>query len=79
MVRLPPGTDIESCRQYLRRRAVTTRPAYPPFLDETGSSAYAREIAPRLLELPAAASMTGADITRVCEHLGEAMRRSAFD
>lgn len=78
MVRLPPGADVESCRQHLRRHAMTTRPGYPPFLDKTDAPAYARETARRLLELPAAASMTQADIARVGERLSEVLRSSAF-
>lgn len=75
MTLLPAGSNVESCREQLRSHAIETRRGYPVFLTDDHSSPYAREMTDRLIELPLAPGMSDTNVKRICEHLGETLKK----
>lgn len=69
MVLLPAGHDAASCRRLLRMQSIETRLSYPIFAEEAHPADYAREVADRLLELPASSAMGDSDVMLVCDRL----------
>ncbi|NTV70741.1 MAG: DegT/DnrJ/EryC1/StrS aminotransferase family protein [Azonexaceae bacterium] len=74
MVLLPHGVDLDRCRRDLQLKSIETRGGYPVFSDENFVSSSAKEVAGRLLELPASSTMSNMDVALVCDRLMEVLQ-----